>query len=771
MRATIEANAQAGSVVALAPPGANIPLGGTNEVTIAVDPNDPSHVVAASLFSIRVSVDGGLTFLPEVWAPLPPTHGNCGDSSVGFDSQGRLFWTYLGCVPSPFEVVDVFVAQCDPNTGAVLQGYPINIISQSGGRGDYNDKAWLAVDQNENSPFRDRLYVAWTDVSFSVARVYTAFSSNQGLTWSPRLRLSTSADSWPWPTHNAVAPNGDAYVTFHTPTPNGSTGRVYLCRSTDGGVSYPQKTLAFVPGSADVTFNVQSGNAIPQTAFWLMGAAQGWVLADPNTPGRIYVVAADDPDNNYLAGDASNVYIATSTDYGVTFGAPVRIDDGPGTTFQVMPTAGIDPHTGEIVAHWYDNRRGVLNSSGNFLLDVYASYSSDGGVTWSPGIRLNDVPFDPDIGAGCRWDCGGPTPSLRIGEYNGVAVADHTGFAVWCGNTPWGSQQMIFDRFSLDSNAPVIVSCPPDTVVECGTPKSGLGDWLAGFTATDDLDASVTLSNDAPDLFLDGATTVTFTATDDAGNASTCSAIVTVVDTTPPTIDVVMDRNVLWPPDHQLVEVCATVTVTDRCDAHAAFTLESITSSEVGNSKSSGGASDDIKYAEVGTPDLCYKLRSERRGDGDGRTYVIAYRATDGSGNSADDTVRVRVPHDESAIAAAGPASEEQRLSGDAESPAAPMTAAQLPRETRLTSIHPNPFNPETTVEFALSSSQPVRIAIYDVRGSQVKHLVDQTMPAGEHRATWNGIDDAGRPASSGIYFVRMIAGRYEQTRKIVLLK
>ena len=41
----------------------------------------------------------------------------------------------------------------------------------------------------------------------------------------------------------------------------------------------------------------------------------------------------------------------------------------------------------------------------------------------------------------------------------------------------------------------------------------------------------------------------------------------------------------------------------------------------------------------------------------------------------------------------------------------------------------------------------------------------------GEHTAVWNGIDDAGRPAASGIYFVRMMAGSYTETRKIVMLK
>jgi hypothetical protein len=71
-------------------------------------------------------------------------------------------------------------------------------------------------------------------------------------------------------------------------------------------------------------------------------------------------------------------------------------------------------------------------------------------------------------------------------------------------------------------------------------------------------------------------------------------------------------------------------------------------------------------------------------------------------------------------------------------------------RETGLSSIHPNPFNPQTTVEFALSSPQHVRILIYDVRGSLVRRLVTSR---GASSARCGTVDDAGRPAAL-IYFV-----------------
>jgi hypothetical protein len=549
-----------------APPGANIALGGSNEPTIAIDPNNRLNICAASLWSMRVSTDGGITFQPTVDAVVPTTHDLCGDPSVGYDSQGRLFWAYLGCAydaQGDFVGIDIFLAQCDPTSGAILPGYPVNVTASAGVNlpghsGNSHDKEWLAVDFYPGSPYTDNLYMTWTDFTPNPAVIRTTVSTDQGMTWAPSIILSGAGEGFVWPCHNTVAPNGDVYVAYHDQVnfaggppaaPDGISGRVWVCRSTNGGGSFPQKTTAFDPGEADITFNRQAApGTIPGTQFWLQGSAQPFIMADPNTPGRIYVVANDDSDNNHGSGDDADVYIATSTNSGVNWNGPVRIDDGPGTSFQVMPTAAIDPVTGCMVVHYYDNRAGAVNAAGRFLLDVFAQSSSDGGVTWSPSFQINDDPFDPDPGARCRYGplfgCGtwDPVVTTRIGEYNGVAVSNGLGFAVWCGNTFTGStptgQQMMFDRFAFDTQAPVI-DCPPDFSAECtapgGTPRSEIAGQLIA-TATDQCDVQPEITDDGPAFFPLGLTTVTFTATDDAGNSSTCQTDVTIVDTTPPTI-------------------------------------------------------------------------------------------------------------------------------------------------------------------------------------------------------------------------------------------
>jgi hypothetical protein len=175
------------------------------------------------------------------------------------------------------------------------------------------------------------------------------------------------------------------------------------------------------------------------------------------------VVAADDPTNaNQGAGfDDMNVFIVRSTNQGVTWSAPVQIDAGPVGTTQFFPTAAIDDQSQCLVVTWYDTRAGQTNGAGNFLLDVFLRSSQDGGLTFGPEVQLNDVPFDPDLGAPARF--AGPPPTLRIGEYNGVAAVNGIAHAVWTGNTATGQQTLFDSAIACQIEVPVDIhpqSCP-----------------------------------------------------------------------------------------------------------------------------------------------------------------------------------------------------------------------------------------------------------------------------------------------------------------------
>lgn len=96
---------------------------------------------------------------------------------------------------------------------------------------------------------------------------------------------------------------------------------------------------------------------------------------------------------------------------------------------------------------------------------------------------------------------------------------------------------------------------------------------------------------------------------------------------------------------------------------------------------------------------------------------------------------------------------------GETESPAIPSQVALLP-------AYPNPFNPSTTISFTLPSKSFVMLKIFDIMGREVATLVSGQLPAGQHSRQWNAVN-----MPSGIYFCRLQAGLYIETRRLVLLK
>jgi flagellar hook assembly protein FlgD len=93
------------------------------------------------------------------------------------------------------------------------------------------------------------------------------------------------------------------------------------------------------------------------------------------------------------------------------------------------------------------------------------------------------------------------------------------------------------------------------------------------------------------------------------------------------------------------------------------------------------------------------------------------------------------------------------------------------PSVTEIVAVVPNPFNPTTTIQYALASQGKVEINIYDVAGRLVEELANGTEVAGPHSAVWNGTDRRGSPVASGVYFVRMVTNGQLFTKKMVLLK
>ena len=89
-----------------------------------------------------------------------------------------------------------------------------------------------------------------------------------------------------------------------------------------------------------------------------------------------------------------------------------------------------------------------------------------------------------------------------------------------------------------------------------------------------------------------------------------------------------------------------------------------------------------------------------------------------------------------------------------------------VPESFKLSAAYPNPFNPTTTLSFALPLDSKVSLSIYDLQGREVSMLISGNMHAGYHSVVW----DANSYAS-GMYFVKMVSGEFVKTQKLMLVK
>lgn len=464
--------------------------------TIALDPHDPGLLSVANENRIVQSSNAGTSFSLPIDFPVFSAGdlGAAGSSELVFDSAGKLHWA----------------ASVEDASGARSIGltYQDGAIFRVGGElaeeVSVATRPVLAVDTNpqSESAFAGYMYVSFTDEAAN--RVLLSRSIDSGLTWSVPVQVSdgteTTAGNLPplGPASVTVGPNGDVYVAYHyqsgSTSPagpdnqsnsDGVSGQVIVRRSTDAGSTFVSRSQAFPPGEADISLNVQSiSGAVPGARFSMQGARQPTILADPARDGHVYVIANDDPDNVHGSGDEGNIVFARSTDYGETWTR--RTVDLRGS-FQVMPQAEIDEF-GNLAIAWYDSRRGNLQGDRDYRLDVYATYSTDGGSTFAKAFMVND-PFNPTdpvtpntglVYAGADRDNDGRMEddgdeTFSLGNYFDVELHGGTGYVVWNGNERViglpSANQVFFDLFpvfgtlhvtGLDTDDTFVVRSMPD---------------------------------------------------------------------------------------------------------------------------------------------------------------------------------------------------------------------------------------------------------------------------------------------------------------------
>jgi len=139
-----------------------------------------------------------------------------------------------------------------------------------------------------------------------------------------------------------------------------------------------------------------------------------------------------------------------------------------------------------------------------------------------------------------------------------------------------------------------------------------------------------------------GEHTITLIVNDSTEDSEPDRLIIMVLDNAPPDLALTATPTILWPPNHKMVLITPTITVSDNCDESPTVTLISITMNEDDNGKGDSNTTNDIQIGEDGS----IYLRAERSGNGNSRVYTITYQAIDASGNTKLISATVTVPHD-----------------------------------------------------------------------------------------------------------------------------
>jgi len=230
--------------------------------------------------------------------------------------------------------------------------------------------------------------------------------------------------------------------------------------------------------------------------------------------------------------------------------------------------------------------------------------------------------------------------TTEVGVCPVAAVVTRT----WSATDACGNTSSAVQLISLIDEDPPAITCPEDVNVTLPPGECDAEGLDIGFAVATDLCSEPLVENDAPAVFPAGTTYVTWTATDACGNTATCVQSVTVEDAKPPKVCAWVCSTMLWPPNHDLVNVGLHVSVHDACDSGITPTVTVYADEDDEMPTGDGVHSPDAKDEAPGT----LRLRRERRGDSNGRVYLIIVTATDNSGNMNSTAVSVVVPHSRS---------------------------------------------------------------------------------------------------------------------------
>jgi len=421
------------------------PEGYQGEIQIAVNPQNPNQIVAASNTADMAHLTQAIFFSSnggETWsytsAPAedafnwtcnailsPIVYGS--DPAVWWNDQGQVFLEYMmvctsAILPLSTDLSIVVTKSIDGGQTWLPQGVPVD----GWGDGTIEDKNFYGLDRTPESPFYQRHYTCWDRDN----NEKFAWSANSGVTWNEVDLPAAPSGGTDLGCEIAVQKDGMVHVIFDSLTCSGSSctnEQMFYTHSTDGGVTWSAPVMIrdfnLTSFSNDNKPGAQDNRGI--NPFGSIDVDNSGGTFD----GKLYVTFSD-----YETGTSENgdIWISSSTNNGATWSAAVRVnDDGAGGALQFHPFLMVDQSTGIVYVSWHDAR----NDPNNHEVEYFLARSVDGGLTFEPNIQVSQASpeFNNDSISYTNantTDNPGRNPN-QFGEYMGLDVINQTAYLAW----------------------------------------------------------------------------------------------------------------------------------------------------------------------------------------------------------------------------------------------------------------------------------------------------------------------------------------------------
>src|SRR5438094_7812989 len=364
-----------------------------NQVVVAYNDSRGRNFNPINISSASISTDGGNTFTRLTKANgQSPFDNSFGDPVVLYHKPSGTWvtvWLDGACGGQGLGGYKSTTPE-DPNTWT-------HFCAFNEGSAD-RESGW--ADNNPSSPFFGRLYISWNDFNAANANIFVISSTDAGTTWSSPVMVSTQATF----VRNTQI-TGDA----------AGGGTIYIAGMDEGGGGFPHNDTNLIFKSTDggaTWSNTYTGTPFPGPGVTSVGyfacmftdfggywRHEGWgqPAAINNFVHLVY--------SQHGAGsDPGDVYYIRSTDGGVTFGAPFKLNTDATTRPQWQVNLSVSP-AGTLFATWYDARESASCTAGNPAVPCYRMWSrksNDNGASWLPDDMFSDVvtplPSQPDPG-------------------------------------------------------------------------------------------------------------------------------------------------------------------------------------------------------------------------------------------------------------------------------------------------------------------------------------------------------------------------------------